>query len=469
MKQTTLFGGVFGDLEVELGTNDNLLLSGVREQINPNVRSTTNDIEENTRETFQIIKSLVPELEHELITTTERLDEYLESIKKTRVYAIDTETDGLNPRTDKIAGISLYTPGESAVYIPINHHFYENNVDAREFVRKLSRLKNVRVIMHNSKFDSRVLHNYAQVWLMADIDTMIAAHVLNENEPKGLKALYNKYCVNGRYVEATYGSLFSGRKFNTMHPEQVYIYATFDPYMTFELAKFQMKYLKKGTPENKQYGLEGVSHVFTHIEMPVVHIATFMEERGIGFDYELNLELQKKYEKQIKETHEYITNELDKILKEKGHLIPAEERARLPQTINIDSGDQLTIILYSALGFKQSPNIEKAVIQRKKKTNKAGGKIDPRSVGVESLEYFAEAYPEYKDLMEAILDYRASTKIYSTYITGLRKEVDPYSKRIHGGWNTVGTHTGRMSSSKPNLYKMEVIKFIKLLEHLARS
>jgi DNA polymerase I-like protein with 3'-5' exonuclease and polymerase domains len=53
---------------------------------------------------------------------------------------------------------------------------------------------------------------------------------------------------------------------------------------------------------------------------------------------------------------------------------------------------------------------------------------------------------------QAILDYRAAQKLHSTYVMKIEDKVKKDPKcRLHGGFNTNGTVTGRWSSSGPNL------------------
>ena len=65
---------------------------------------------------------------YSVIYTQEELQSYIDSCIKNGIVAIDTETTGLDPITDDIVGISLYTPNEKAVYIPINHRNYITKV-----------------------------------------------------------------------------------------------------------------------------------------------------------------------------------------------------------------------------------------------------------------------------------------------------------------------------------------------------
>ena len=58
-------------------------------------------------------------------------------------------------------------------------------------------------------------------------------------------------------------------------------------------------------------------------------------------------------------------------------------------------------------------------------------------------------------IVEAVLAYRAYTKLKSTYVEGLLRAVES-DGRIHSTFSQLGTVTGRMSSSEPNLQNIPV-------------
>ena len=66
---------------------------------------------------------------------------YLYLCAQNGIVSIDTETDGLDPMLDTIAGFSLYTRNAVAIYVPINHVSYVTNLPipgqlSVEFLRK---------------------------------------------------------------------------------------------------------------------------------------------------------------------------------------------------------------------------------------------------------------------------------------------------------------------------------------------
>jgi len=68
------------------------------------------------------------------------------------------------------------------------------------------------------------------------------------------------------------------------------------------------------------------------------------------------------------------------------------------------------------------------------------------------LEGLRPAHP----VIDQVLDYRALTKLKSTYVDTLPQEVNPRTHRIHTTYNQAGSATGRLASNDPNLQNVPV-------------
>lgn len=380
----------------------------------------------------------------ELVTDPNRIEEYLQVTLKNGILAVDTETNGLDRIDGKIAGICLYTPGEKGIYIPVGHVSYMTNQPLKDNVAretmenffKVCNEHNVKYILHNAKFDMHILYWMIGIKIVPYWDTLIAGQLLNENEPHGLKVLYQKYCVRADEEQqvAKFNTLFNGIEFNSIPPSVGYMYAAFDPIITYELYKFQEQYLDK---EVGQYcyrkGLERVADVFREIEMPLIEVVFDMEVQGVDIDTDLAKELKDKY------TY-YMNLAVDNF---KAQIIELEVagafdelRVKHPDkynkiselgdiNINIASNAQLVILFYDVL------------------------KLDPpkgqRSVGEEQLKQL------HHPLVDCILEYRGMSKLLSTYIEAIPNHIAKKDGKLHANFNQYGAKTGRFSSSDPNL------------------
>lgn len=359
--------------------------------------------------------------------------DYIDKCIKTGYISIDTETGGLNPLIDEIAGLCIYTPGEKAAYIPIGHislftgTALKNQLSKEICRHELERLKDsgVKVIMHNAKFDIRVIKNRLGVVLPCYWDTLVASVLLNENEPHGLKKLHAKYVLDGKEDAFSFDELFDGFNFQYLPINTGYIYAARDALITWELFKFQEPYLTKGTQECIDYDLERVCNVFWNIEMPLIPVLVDLEDTGTAFDFSLVEEFSTKYHNEL----DRVTKEFYAMLEDYSKEIESYRRiqgfnCKLEDPINIGSPAQIAILLYDIMKL-ESPK---------------GG----RGTGEDVLQSLKNP------ICEKILEYREYVKHIGTYVDKLPQSVNPITHRIHAKFNASGAATGRFSSSDPN-------------------
>ena len=377
----------------------------------------------------------------ELVTTVERLKQFDRKVVANGIVAIDTETNGLDRIDGKIAGICLYTPYEKGIYIPLGHVSYmtnmslQSNVD-KEVVRTLLQSwvdNNIRFVLHNAKFDMHILYWMVGVKIVPYWDTLIGGYLLNENEPHGLKVLWQKYCTGESAEVGKFGELFNGIEFNKIPPDVGYMYAAFDPIMTYELYDFQREYLDRDGKYCYKKGLERVADVFRNIEMPLIEVVFDMEAQGVDIDTNLAQQLKQRYTT-------YMDNALNEFNTQVAQLDKQgafnDLRVKHPDkygkiselgevNINIGSNQQLVILFYDVL------------------------KLDPpkgqRSVGEEQLKQLNHP------LVNSILEYRGMSKLLSTYIDAIPDHISKRTGKLHAHFNQYGAKTGRFSSSNPNL------------------
>ncbi len=374
-----------------------------------------------------------------VIRDEETLHNYIDDCIKNGVISIDTETSGLDPLSDNIAGISIYTPGNKAAYIPVEHRSYitmmpVTNQISKTFIKaELERIRdaNIKVIMFNAKFDIRVLKNMIGVRLHCYWDGFVASFLMNENEPHGLKKLHLKYCLNEDSEAFSFDELFEDFNFQYIPIRVGYLYAARDAEITYELYKFQEPYLTLGTEENALYELERVSDVFWRIEMPLIDALGDMEDTGTAFDFELDRQLSEKYNQILKEKennfHTVCSNYETEINSYRRVMGSA---CKLESPINIGSAAQISILLYDILKLTSS------------------NKNKPRGTGEDILQNIDHP------ISKAILEYREISKLLSTFIDKLPNTVNPNDGRIHAGFNAQGAATGRFSSQNPNLQQI---------------
>lgn len=365
---------------------------------------------------------------YQLIRQEKEVLEYFDNIIQYGQAAIDTETSSLDPITTTLAGICLYVPRSKSCYLPMHHISYVTGVESdnqipddlvRECLIKCEE-KKVQWVLHNSVFDKRVLKNQIGVSISPRWDTMLAACCLNENESHRLKDLHLKYCDSRDTESLTYDKLFEGIPFTHVPINVAYLYAAGDPIKTWELMEFQQKHLT----EEK---LPGVYNIFHNIEMPVVDVVCDMEDRGIYLDTQYATQLSEKYHQILEEREKAVYSTLDEYKDKIEDYKSRTPNHKLSDPIGIGSPTQVAIILYDILGCS-SPDAKK-----------------PRGTGEEILTLLNIPF------CKALLEYRETMKLLSTYVDKLPQVVNSKTGRIHCRFKQYGAATGRFSSSDPNL------------------
>lgn len=371
-----------------------------------------------------------------LIQDEKTLRDYLTKAIDNGVISIDTETTGLDPLLDQIAGICIYTPNMPGAYIPINHISYitnmvvpnqlDKNIIRTEFEKLLD--TKPEIIMFNAVFDIRVLrhgiglHNIYCTW-----DCYVAQRLLNENEGDGannLKMLHRKYVLNGQEDAFRFDDLFKGIPFTMIPLQTAYLYACHDPVITYELYEYQKKYLCSDREDMK-----ALYWSFINIEMPVLDAVANMEDNGVTFDFDYNEKLKDKYHKILDEREA----EFHKLCKKYQKQIDEwrNKTNKLDNPINIKSSDQLCILLYDILELPMFYNKQK----RKEVRTTANDYL-------ETLDH---------PIVKAIQSYREFATIVSTFIDKMPNCVNPNDGRVHCKFNSYGADTGRFTSKDPNL------------------
>jgi len=163
---------------------------------------------------------------------------------------------------------------------------------------------------------------------------------------------------------------------------------------------------------------QGLEHIFTDIEQPLIPVIEKMQKNGITLDTTYLKKLSVEFHKEL--------NGLEtSIYKHAG------------VEFNINSPKQLGDIIFDNLGLK---------IKNAKKT--AGGQ---RSTKESELEKLKGEHP----IIDDILRYRELQKLVSTYIDTLPKLVGEDGK-LHTTFLQTGTVTGRMGSKDPNIQNIPV-------------
>ena len=161
---------------------------------------------------------------------------------------------------------------------------------------------------------------------------------------------------------------------------------------------------------------EKLDKLYWQIEEPLIQVLAEIEYTGVNID--------KKYLSSLIEEYKLDIGRLEKEI----YKFCGEE-------FNINSSQQLSEILYGKLNLP---------VTKKTKTG--------FSTDAGALKAIYDSSP----IIRKILDWREKTKLKNTYIDVLPALIDPEDLRVHTTYNQLGTSTGRISSSDPNLQNIPV-------------
>ena len=364
-----------------------------------------------------IIKKMVAEMpsNYFCILDYQSLDTLIKDLKNETLIGVDTETTGVDIWGDDfIVGISLsLEEKDHHVYIPVRHNVEDAQLDADIVFKALKPIledANIKKVLHNAKFDMHLLAKEGIRLRGLYMDTMVAMHLLNENEPSyALKNLATKYGEHFGFNDKsmTYEELFGKGGFENTPLDIATVYASKDTHLTLKLSKWINSYFDK---------MPKIKKLYYDVELPITEICFEMEQKGFAID----LDFANTYGEELREK----INVLDTKIKEGFG------------DININSNQQLGDVIYNQWDIQDDFK----------------GKVDANTLKTIVSKYMDE-HPKVTYIND-LLEYRALNKLLTTYIEPLPNKVCKRDGRLHGSFNQSSTATGRFASNNPNLQNL---------------
>jgi DNA polymerase-1 len=346
-----------------------------------------------------------PVKEYKHVVERKALDELVDHLKKSHEISIEVILEKNTP-TDLI-GIAAGT-GKDAFYIPLGHTNSLDQLPAKEVLAALAPVLNSAGIKKYVYDLKTTLVSQEGFEAQSDEDLLLAAYLLNP-----AKHSYDLDEVVWEFLHERIPAPndVAGGKGKTyplalVPVDKMTAYAGQRADAIFELAPVIEAQLKK---------IEAFD-LFHKVEMPLLHVLTDMEKKGVLVDTSLLKQMSTELA------------QLLSISEEKIHRLAGEK-------FNINSPKQLQTILF-----------EKLKLPSGKKTKEG------YSTDVDVLTDLARSH----ELPSEILAYRSLTKLKSTYVDALPALINSRTGRIHTSYNQTVTATGRLSSSNPNLQNIPI-------------
>lgn len=426
------------------------------------------------------------ESRYDIIKSFSQVKRLVKACLKTGIASVDFETnaEGIYNKTFKPTILSVTFQVGSGVSIPLCHHEYENPHWKRwlkYFGRKVVENPNITKVGWNLKFDLQIFELYGIYVRGTVLDGMLMKYLLNEEKPNDLKSMVRRYLPeHGDYEKA---EKFDKIPWDKKPLEPLCKYGCQDTDYTLRLAMFF---------ESKLIEI-GMYPLFRHLIMPASRVLQHAEKTGLYLDRKFNQELLESYKPKIEQATSNCLNlprvkkfsrwlvqeriskylasieseleDLDyhnpkdarkiasreqKISNIRAGVFTTKKELELTREVNLGSTIDLPLLLYSEKGFK-FPIIK---YTKDKKTNRDTDKPSTDEDTLVELRLTVKD-PESPEaiFLDNLLELRGLKKMYTTYIEGWHDKVQD-DDRIHGQFKIIGTTSGRLSSSEPNLQQI---------------
>ena len=343
-------------------------------------------------------------------------------LEKSTIIAIDTETHDPNLKSlgpggfrkdGKLVGISIATDSGYNEYFPIGHEGGGNlnNDQVVDFIDKLLKLKK-KLVFANALYDMEWLNSHDSRLAFTKhhsiYDIQAIEHLLDENKLKySLESLSQYYLKKSKYeAELEQAIQFNfGKKAKVkenlwkLHANSVREYAKEDALLTLQIFQKQLPRIKTEDVED-----------IVNFEMRLIPCLFEIRKRGVRIDL-------KKAEK--------LYYDLEK------------KQLMLQEQLNKAGGHGVNIWANASLKQAYDKNQIKYNFTEKGTASFTQDWLEQQNDGIS----------------KTILDIRKLDKIRNTFIKNMILE-KAVGGRIHCQFNSMGTVTGRFSSSNPNLQQV---------------
>ena len=360
---------------------------------------------------------------YEHVSTMEALNAWIDRIRARGYVAVDTETTSLNEMQADLVGISLSVDPGQACYIPLTHRdgasddlfstdtLAEGQLPLSDVLAALKPVLEDDAILkigQNMKYDAKIFARH-DITVAPFDDTMLMSYALNAGiHGHGMDTLSERYLSHTPIsIKTLLGSGKSAITFDRVPVAEAVKYAAEDADITLRL----------WLTFKPQLHVEKVTTVYETLERPLSPVLARMERNGIKVDRETLSRMSGKFAQKMAELEEEI------------HELAGRK-------FNVGSPKQLGEILFDEMGLEGGKK----------------GKTGAYATGADVLEDLATEH----DLPARVLDWRALSKLKSTYTDALQDHIDPDTGRVHTSYVQTGANTGRLASTDPNLQNIPV-------------
>ena len=356
------------------------------------------------------------ELKYHLINSKEELKDFVELLENQQEYVFDLESNSLDTHADttKIVGIGFCWKAGECHYIPFN-----GELTQEEIVQAITpSLENDAVgkIGHNLKYDVRLLNRFDINVRNIAFDTMVASYCIYGDRIKHNLDDLVLHHIN--HIKIRTKTVIPKKSKTNVDPsmfdtpvEEVKIYCCEDVDYTYRLYLLLKEYLTLP-------GLEHCRKIFYEVDLPLVSTLAKVECAGAKLD-----------ESKIDELRIYL----------------AEKLVTLQSNINAYAGREV--------GLTKPADISACLFDELQLHTKYNITVPKTKLGYSTAAATLDLFKKVP-IVADILEYKACTKLMSTYIVALPNHVSKHTGFIHTSYGQTITATARLNSSSPNLQQI---------------
>ena len=368
------------------------------------------DVEEKAAENTKLLQGY----SQHLVLCQSDFDGLLEQLSACKSFVFDLETNSLDYMEAQIVGF-VFLLGKQSYYLPVAHDY----IDAPAQLSRQTTLAALKPVLENAEIGKIDQNLKYEIHVLANVDidlngivddTMVKSYCLNSVATRHNMDDLSEFYLGHKTIHFS-DVAGSGKKqlsFNEVSLDKAMPYACEDVIVTHELNKVL---------EEKIGKFPKLQTLYQTLELPLVKIILKLERNGALID------VASLYNQQVQ-----IKAEMAKIQGQAFEVAGDE--------FNLESPKQIQQILFSEEGLGLEP---------KKKTPK--GQPSTNEEALKLLDH---------PLVDLILSYRTLTKLNSTYLEALPKQINARTGRLHTSYHQAVTATGRLSSSKPNLQNIPI-------------
>ena len=350
----------------------------------------------------------------DVILTQSSFDELIDKLSSCQSFVFDLETNSLNYMEAQIVGY-VFLVDKQSYYLPVAHDY----IDAPVQLSPKSTLATLKPILEsvkigkigqNLKYDAHVLANVGVELNGVVDDTMVKSYCLNSVATRHNMDDLSEFYLGHKTIHFSdvAGKGKNQLSFNEVNLDQAAPYACEDVIVTHELNRVL---------EEKISQFPTLKNLYQSLELPLIKIMLKLERNGALID------VASLYNQQVQ-------------IKAEMSSVQAQAFEIAGDEFNLESPKQIQQILFSEEGLGLEP---------KKKTPK--GQPSTNEEALKLLDH---------PLVDLIMSYRTLTKLNSTYLEALPKQINARTGRLHTSYHQAVTATGRLSSSQPNLQNIPI-------------